>query len=597
MARNAYFTTEYLEDLKLSPSSNKIGRTGRTSRQGSPRSFSNRPSPKSTISKLDSIDPIEDPDELMLETTPAELNYLSRKPVQREQRQLVDYYNYYRPRRRPVSPTKRSGYSNTHDDSHIQPKNSLAEEKQSSMPGRGDFSGYYIDQKRKYDAAKEVKPACYTHKTFRDVFSKDSEERLNPIDIVFEDSAKLKEINDRRVISKALKKVQKSVGMDDYASYDYFEQIKKEEGEKDKTLQSSQKDEQLSRTRIKKLFGKKKTSSPNFNEMSKDTDSDTKDSQIDLSHDNALTQKENSRSRWFFSKRSKIYDEFRDDESTAFEEILSSKLEESLLPKESSPEPNSKDYIIEDSSKPVISSMSDVVGPNENFLPLWNSLLSWVVYERLEDPTQEESPANKIEELSESDHSLTVTKNEAQSKLFSAKSLLNAKKYKDVLSKWYDPASNYLGNPPKFLERRSKSTVLTSQTDNFLEFEVEFGDEDMADELLFNPETGQLKAITSSKSVQQSLQPLSPVSNGSATVMSSVNKLIKNIKIMRILFAPIDVIAENFPRLQTLVIVIELGIFIWILYELSLLIDALCMAIKAICAPMIAVGKFMNRIM
>ena len=63
------------------------------------------------------------------------------------------------------------------------------------------------------------------------------------------------------------------------------------------------------------------------------------------------------------------------------------------------------------------------------------------------------------------------------------------------------------------------------------------------------------------------------------------------------IFAPIDIIAENFPSLQTFVILIELAIFMWLLYELSLLIDALCMMVKAVCAPMIAMGRFMNRIM
>lgn len=86
-------------------------------------------------------------------------------------------------------------------------------------------------------------------------------------------------------------------------------------------------------------------------------------------------------------------------------------------------------------------------------------------------------------------------------------------------------------------------------------------------------------------------------SGGAKSIVSNINSLIKSVKIMKIIFAPIDIIGESFPSLQTLVILLELVIFMWILYELSLLIDALCMMVKALCAPMIAMGRFMNRFM
>ncbi|SGZ47961.1 CIC11C00000005652 [Sungouiella intermedia] len=80
-------------------------------------------------------------------------------------------------------------------------------------------------------------------------------------------------------------------------------------------------------------------------------------------------------------------------------------------------------------------------------------------------------------------------------------------------------------------------------------------------------------------------------------IILNINLLIKRIRLLKIVFAPIDVISEMYPSLQTMVILIELVIFMWMLYELSLLIDAICMTVKAVCAPMIAIGKFMNRIM
>lgn len=84
--------------------------------------------------------------------------------------------------------------------------------------------------------------------------------------------------------------------------------------------------------------------------------------------------------------------------------------------------------------------------------------------------------------------------------------------------------------------------------------------------------------------------------NAPIVVVSTWINLIKRIQIMKMLFAPIDIIGEFIPGLQGVVVFIELVLFVWILYELSRLVDALCMMIKAFCAPMIAVGRFMNRV-
>lgn len=170
-------------------------------------------------------------------------------------------------------------------------------------------------------------------------------------------------------------------------------------------------------------------------------------------------------------------------------------------------------------------SKDDAIGPKDTFLPLWNSILSWVVYERI---TPSEDPR--------------INEN--------------------------------------------------------VEYEAGF-DDDLPDELIFKPREGQSMPYPSKSSVCPPVQQaaLQVDENTPVAIISNVNKLIKNIWLMRILFAPIDIIAENFPVLQTVVIILELGIFLWVLYELSIIIDALCMAVKAVCAPMIAVGRFMNRIM
>lgn len=601
VSRNAYFTSEYLEELQKSPRSYRDG-TSYRSKQRSPRSYNERPSPTSTRTNLDNIDPIENPDELTEEITPAELTYLSQRLPYRSQRQLVDYYDYYKPRNGLRSPVKRRRSSTafiSHDSESLSSTESSGHH---AMPGRGDFSGYYIDQKKKIDAAKEVKPAFYTHKTFKDVFEKDTDERLNPIDIVFTDTEKLKEQNDRRVLSKAFKKVQKTVGYDDYTSYDYFEQMRKRGSTKKANSPSASNarpssDIKLttnSKSKMKTFFGLKK-------ELKDERDADcfSSEEKADLAdlenpfNEQRPPKSKSMRSKWKLLKKTKGPEEEREEPPSAMPGT----------PVDSDPELVSEikeDVTIEPELES--GSIEGSLGPQEKFLPLWNTLLSWIVYERIDDPTETARNINKIEELNECDVDLQIKDVEEKSRFekFSTKDLLNAKRYKQILSRWNDPASKYLINPPKFLEKRRIVSNPHASSDLFLEFEVDFGDdENLAEELIYNPRTGQLEELVSCKSRYSDVRLPSALRSGTTpvTIISSVNKLVKNIGIMKILFAPIDVIGENFPRLQTLVIILELFIFVWILYELSLLIDALCMAIKAICAPMIAVGRFMNRIM
>lgn len=144
---------------------------------------------------------------------------------------------------------------------------------------------------------------------------------------------------------------------------------------------------------------------------------------------------------------------------------------------------------------------------------------------------------------------------------------------------------------------RTGTTIYDYDPDS-KELEVEMDADTVLEELYFNPINGDLGV--NPPSLYNSLSPtiLSPgEETGPVAIISNIASTIKGIKIMRILFAPIDVIGETFPNLQTVVIMVELIIFVWILYELSLLVDALCMMVKAVCAPMIAVGKFMNKIM
>lgn len=161
----------------------------------------------------------------------------------------------------------------------------------------------------------------------------------------------------------------------------------------------------------------------------------------------------------------------------------------------------------------------------------------------------------------------------------------------------------------------NKSVIkVVEENGNPMEFIIECSDSEaesqLTQEMYYNPVTKQLETSppTSSSSMISGEEEKDEVEpevtthglqfdpNAPVVVISTWMNLIKRVQIMKMIFAPIDIIGEFIPGLQGLVVVIELLLFIWILYELSRLVNAICMMITAVCAPMIAVGKFMNRI-
>lgn len=583
VSRNAYFTSEYLEDLKQPLRSRKPTGTRRShqnTRQFSSSSYYGRPSPP--IAKTN-------PDELMEEITPAELNCLSHLQPQPTHKRMVNYYNYHKPRSVLKFMVKGEMIFDGDALSYV-----LCDKRKHAMPGQGDFSGYYIDQKKKYDAAKEIKPSLYTHRTFKDVFYDDTEERLNPMDVVFKDSTN-EGLNDCRVLSKAFRKVQKMVGYENCTSFDYFEQNKFEtkrlETFKNANSEENETAKKVNKSTMRNLFVFKKDAESGINEFSGLKDiSKEPDAMASEGDEEVPISKRSSRSKWKFLKRSEDY------EGVSADVHRESMPGSNLLLAEESEAKIENDRDCEKLFCPGEKPNEVFVGPRENLRPFLKSLLSWIFYDRIQDIADGSTKKGKIEELIVCEPSESPRDSEiSSSKLFKRIRLLNGKKHRDVLKRWNDPASNYLIQPPKFFERRNIMAGSSFNSDAILGLEVDFEIGEIADELIYNPKTGMLEALPSKRNAGKMgfrTQYGSPV-----TIVSSVSQLIKSVKIMRNFFAPIDVIADNFPRLQTLVIIIELGVFAWILYEFSLLIDALCMAIKAVCAPMIAVGRLMNRIM
>ncbi|KAK6204520.1 uncharacterized protein RJT21DRAFT_116959 [Scheffersomyces amazonensis] len=553
---------------------------------------------------LEEYDEEDDPDYLRQEITPAQLNYFGSQNSDNSDAEAFARAGYQSAPMVVTSPNPNQSVS---------------------------FNGYYIKQKKDYDQA-DYKPKLYTHKTFREIFNdkEESTDRYNPMEFVFDQGPKKTNI---------VKNVQGLFGKDDYNNYNYYDhksakprknpmkevfvtESEDEDGNKveDENADPFDEVEPVKKNKkLTKLFKKKIKKAKK--ELGKDFVNNT---------EKQREEKEIRREE----QRMKKEQEMKEQEM-----------------KEQEAEAEAAAAAVRDRAR------ARAIGQNPDFHPLWNYFLSWVVY----DTAASIAGSSKITELPSGDAATiaptttgalttigaqttakaattiapstarppTIVEAPAPAPAPGAKSRLKniRKNYQVLASKWnkpaaalfndqYIPNSTPISTPTVGSGSNSSpsvsSSLVSSQTTN-KEFIIEYdGDDDteIDQELYYNPATNQLEAQppTSFSSLHPQAQTtmaettmaqIGTIANMSSPsqIISNINQLIKNIKIMRIIFAPIDIIAENFPHLQTIVILIELGIFMWILYELSLLIDAICMMVKAVCAPMIAMGRFMNRIM
>lgn len=650
VSRNAYFTSEYLDQKKQrSPRSNLRLVSGRDS-------ILRTPIPAASIApETPETEKFDNPDALEEVRTPAELNYLTQGHSQRRRKQ--PYVEYYPRRQLAIVPEHEevddvTFYSEDFD--------SYYERKPKK---RVQFDGYYIDQKKRYDAAEEIKPTLYTHKTFKEVFSKDEDERLNPVDVVFDDPEKVREQEQKQTFTRAVRKVQKKMGRDDYNSYDYYVQKKLEDERREQmrlmeeaensrllAIEAARLEKQNAKLERKRLKQAKKLARKQ--EKHDQEDGLFVDHNSDDSEDNYVNTdgeivaapptniKKALRMKWKNAKKtlgSNYFDNY-EKEVTARQQLK--------LAIQDSPQEHAEAPTIEEFEKMVPATTTPKttyagVGPNENFHPAWNYLLSWLVYAQNQQNQQsaatlqpadsvfEDIPEDKIVEIQDDEsrkktgtslissalRGTPTKRKKARSKPPKLKNgaLAGLKNYKGVFSNWNQPASAYFAG--QRIAPGTKAVTVPEVQDHpdaeyeypeFYEMEVT-DDEGLSEELFYNPETEQLEPLENASRVPPTSASAMLVQNprsayiksyaaGSLQIISNINKLIKSIKIMRIVFAPIDAIAAGVPSMQNVVILIELVIFIWILYELSLLIDALCMTVKAVCAPMIAIGRFMNRI-
>lgn len=152
---------------------------------------------------------VNDPDYLAKGITPADLCYIDGRGVyeradRERRREIDDFGRSTHPLRDPFAQNDDDDYYGYDDD----------EPRRRNKP----YEGYYINQKERYDAAEEVKPTLYTHRTLREVFNNHAEPHAvyNPMEFVFDRKQEGK-------VKRALHTVKKTMGKEDYDNYDYFE--------------------------------------------------------------------------------------------------------------------------------------------------------------------------------------------------------------------------------------------------------------------------------------------------------------------------------------------------------------------------------------
>lgn len=603
VTNNGYYTSDYLNEVVRKRPAKPVIVAEPISPDSVPRSFSGSspysysgsspmlsiPGRSPTSSRMSEVDMVstdeismDDPDRLAQGITPAQLYYLQRRPDREDPRQR---------------------------------------ERQKQK-----YSDYYIQQKRRHDES-DYKPKLYTHKTFRDVF-KDIEEpteKYNPMEFVFDDPELVREREQNQKVKRAFKTVLKFMGKDYYDDYDYYQ------AEPTKDKKSPQKP-------VNEVYV------ANFSDSS-----DNEEDEVEFPENNLKTKvyvnaaevqhlKKNKKFSKIWKRRlKKAKKEIRKDYENNINQQRDplNQLHRDQLIKELTKDqaetivPEEEEMVESKSVVPVAQEPPKFsAGQNENFHPLWNYVLSWLAYEPAVPlvpapvepsnvPATSVAPLVKVaSEKSLVPKTLKALKPVRLKNMNMMPALVNMKQnYKQLASKWNQPVRQKKITDIDSFNTAPPQPRSDGISDEFVvEVDSDYDESTITTELYYNPVTKQLEhePPTSASALSLGAAALTkfflfsppentlvaaPTDSSPVQIVSNINSLLKHIKLLRMIFAPIDIIAENFPSLQTFVILIELAIFMWLLYELSLLIDALCMMVKAVCAPMIAMGRFMNRIM
>lgn len=484
----------------------------------------------------------------------------------------------------------------------IERTKSLQENQKRKLPSRENKNNdYYLKQKQRYDEAEEVKPKLYTHKTFREVFinKEEPQHKYNPIDTVFEQSddvAGTKGTNAKLATFLKSIKVVKS----DYNDYNYYDHRRRKSG--------------------RDVF---------VNEVSDDDDDDDDAEEAASLQEASQVGDRGSTPKRRSKKKKTLKTIWKNKVNRAKKELgrdfdshISGNREQDVLAEISSssseniPESNQKgnDTVAKTGNEFAITSMVSL-----SFSYLW----SWYDFYHNKSPSDQSVPGQSRDKAMVPATTLFSTHindnvgTQSPHKLKGQKRARFANGSRQLFTNWNQPAKHMFQSDTTarrnthrviYPKKSDTSSLISSSPSEFI-VEYDSSDEDsITQELYYNPQTKQLEAqpptsfqsmITTSKS-SSSNSSTSDFTNDSISPLNTVSNLldlIKQIHIMQLIYTPIDFIGGYFPQLQTLIIVLELILFVWILYEVSRLVDALCMMVRAFCSPMIAVGRFMNKIM
>lgn len=568
-----------------------------------------------------------DPDFLEEGITPAELNILENRYVPHRQSRRSPY---------TVDMAKHMDPARQHRYDHYYARQ------------KHNYDNYYAREQQLQDLSlNQIKPKIYTPRTFKDVFvdKEETMEKYNPMEFVFDrEEERPQPTHFKRAIrnikgkmgkgeepydywksrEEAQRKAAEGIFVDDVSDSDsdFDDSINGDEevvdAEKDPQITEAQKKAAKKNTKFKKMMRRRVQKAKR--ELARNFVANH-DHQLEVNR--ALREKKEAKKKGephevpTVAEAIVAADDARSDNSSSMKSMRSKSSVPGLAALLATPLVVPLEVALD-----VLQARTNrKVGQNPKFHPLWNMVLNYLVYDVGEPAENAETENGDIEEVIQSksveQKPMEVVAAPNKSRL----ALANIKKgYTTLTTRWNEPVAGIFEGKARAPSAKMmtsdalllpKSYVMDTEEDNPQEFTLEIDDDggEITRELYYNPFTKQLEATppTSYNSMSrgeyttlgdrlrmlvQHFNPERPVQ-----LMSNLNSAIKHIKIMQILFAPIDVIAEQFPTLQTIVIVAELVIFLWILYELSRLVDALCMMVKAICAPMIAMGRLMNRIM
>lgn len=534
-----------------------------------------------------------------------------------------------------------------------------------------DYSDFYVTEKKKYDASP-FKKQMYNHKTFREVFQDKNEnlDQFNPADFVFNTPGDNDDKNQK--LRVAFKTLQTKLGKTNYNDYDYYAQKKRDQEARDKAKaaeanrdifvsnSSDDSDDEAmmeylpeeTRQNLNKNKNFKKIWRRRLKNMKKELGQDY----IKSYHDNKAK----------YGRRS---EDSAEPEEPKIVEVVDAPATPKARKNKLEELDSGDDAMSLDSDSDDL--LASPVGPNPAFNPVWNYMLSWLVYDNPEKKESEsDNDTSDFLDVDDDAFNKAASVKAASVKAASVKAKLvkSAKKppkpkkkvplklnlnglkknYKSVVTNWSQPASALftgdLAASAKDAERRHEmdaimanaaaQSIHTEHADALslalsmpaintapqeLEVEVD-SDFDADQEMYYNPITGQLDSAppTSRDSMDamsirlhrstrssRSMRSKAPAAQLAAlstrdavkSVLLSLNSMVRNFPLVGTLFSMIDTVRTNFPHLDTAVLVGELLLFAWFLYLATLLVNAVCTAVQAICGPIIAIGRLLNRIM